>query len=476
MTDVPRSTLDLDLEDVAARASTYLRSIRERRVAPTEQAVARLEQIRTAFPHKAATAAEIIQILDEFGSAATVANAGGRFFGFVNGGVLRPALAAAWMVSAWDQNAALAVMSPSAAFFEELAINWVIEVLGLPAGAGGSVVTGATSANFVCLCAARHELLKKAGWNAEEEGLFGAPPMTVVVGDEVHTSMLKALSLSGLGRKRVRRVATDQQGRMRWDQLPELDENTLLCVQAGNVNTGSFDPALEICRRAQDAGAWVHVDGAFGMWAAVSPKYRDLTRGFEMADSWSIDGHKWPNAGYDCGIAIVRRTDALRAAMTFSAAYIPTSLQRDAAHYGPEMSRRARGVELWAALRGLGRDGLAELVERTCAHARRFAEGLSAAGFEILNEIVINQVLVSFGSAEVTRRVISEVQREGTCWCGGTEWQGRTAMRISVSSWVTSDEDVEVSLKAICGIALACKLVDARWCDVYWWFVVLFAD
>jgi glutamate/tyrosine decarboxylase-like PLP-dependent enzyme len=264
---------------------------------------------------------------------------------------------------------------------------------------------------------------------------------------------LKALALAGFGRNRVERVPSDEQGRMRADALPELDSHTLLCLQAGNVNTGSFDPAEEVCRQAREAGAWVHVDGAFGLWAAASPRYAHLTRGFALADSWSTDGHKWPNAGYDCGIALVRSEPALRAAMTFSAAYIPSSETRDAANYGPEMSRRARGVELWAALRGLGRTGLAELVERTCGHARMFAAGLRAAGFSVLNEVVINQVLVSFGSDERTRRVISEVQREGTCWCGGTEWHGQSAMRISVSCWATSKRDVERSLEAIVRIA-----------------------
>jgi glutamate/tyrosine decarboxylase-like PLP-dependent enzyme len=441
------------LNDAAARAAAYLDRLADRRVAPLEADVARLRELKAAFPDEGASGADILRILDDYGSAATVASAGGRYFGFVNGATLPPALAASWMVSVWDQNAALTVMSPAASFFEEQALAWVIEALRLPRVSAGSVVTGATTANFVCLCAARHELLKRTGWNAEADGLFGAPPVRVVVGDEVHTSMLKALALAGFGRNRVERVATDGQGRMRCDSLPRLDSNTLLCIQAGNVNTGSFDPTEELCERAREAGAWVHVDGAFGLWAAASPRYAHLTRGFERADSWSTDGHKWPNVGYDCGLAIVREEAALRAAMTFSAAYIPASGQRDASHYGPEMSRRARGVELWGALRGLGKNGLADLIERTCRHAQSFAAGLRAAGFTVLNDVVINQVLVSFGSAERTRRVITEVQKDGTCWCGGTEWQGKTAMRISVSSWATSERDVERSLEAIVRIA-----------------------
>jgi glutamate/tyrosine decarboxylase-like PLP-dependent enzyme len=262
-------------------------------------------------------------------------------------------------------------------------------------------------------------------------------------------SLLKALALLGLGRERVHRIAVDGQGRMRAEALPPLDSRTIVCIQAGNVNTGAFDPARDICCQAHRAGAWVHVDGAFGLWAAASPPFRHLTDGFQEADSWATDGHKWPNVGYDCGLAYVRDARHLRAAMSASSAYFAPGDLREPSQFTPEMSRRARGVELWAALRSLGRSGLASLVERTCRHAERFATGLRARGYEILNDVVINQVLVSFGEPAVTRAVIERIQADGICWCGGTEWQGRTAMRISVSSWATSDEDVEVSLAAI---------------------------
>jgi glutamate/tyrosine decarboxylase-like PLP-dependent enzyme len=304
-------------------------------------------------------------------------------------------------------------------------------------------------ANFAGLAAARHALLARVGWDVERAGLFGAPPLRVIVGDEAHVSLLKALGLLGLGRERVHRVAVDDQGRIRPDRLPPLDDRTIVCIQAGNVNSGAFDPARQICERARAAGAWVHVDGAFGLWARVSPRYRDLTDGFELADSWSADAHKWPNSGYDCGIAIVRNAADLQSAMAATSAYFTPGAKREPSQFTPEMSRRARGVELWATLRSLGRAGLAELVERTCAHARRFADALAAAGYEILNDVVINQVLVSFGSADITRDVIARVQQDGTCWCGGTEWQGRTAMRISVSSWATTDADVDLSVAAI---------------------------
>ncbi|OFW22259.1 MAG: pyridoxal-dependent decarboxylase [Acidobacteria bacterium RIFCSPLOWO2_02_FULL_65_29] len=310
-------------------------------------------------------------------------------------------------------------------------------------------VTGATMANFAGLAAARHAILARAGWDVEDDGLFGAPPLTVVVGDEVHVAALKALGLLGLGRRRVHRVPVDAQGRMRADALPPLDNRTIVCVQAGNVNSGAFDPSVEICARAREAGAWVHVDGAFGLWAAGSPRYRHLTDGFGAADSWATDGHKWPNVGYDCGIVLVRDPVALRSAMALSSAYFTPGQQREPSQFTPEMSRRARGVELWATLRSLGRSGLTDLIDRTCAHAQRFANGLRSRGFEILNEVVINQVLVSFGSPARTKAVIDRVQQDGTCWCGGTEWQGRTAMRISVSSWATTVEDVDASLAAI---------------------------
>jgi len=445
---------DLELLGSAARrAMAYLQSVGTRRVAPDAAAVRELDQLTGKFPDEAADPWNLMEILDRIGSPATVATAGGRYFGFVIGGALPSAVAATWLASAWDQNASLRVMSPVSAALEDAALRWVGELLRLPAECEGALVTGATMANFTGLAAARHHLLERAGWDVENAGLCGAPPLTVVVGDEVHVALIKALGMLGLGRQRVVRVPVDGQGRMRPGELPPLDRQTLVCIQAGNVNTGAFDPARDICRRARDAGAWVHVDGAFGLWAAASPNYGHLTDGFELADSWATDAHKWPNVGYDCGIALTRHASALRAAMAVGAAYLAPGDQREPSHYTPEMSRRARGIELWAALRSLGRSGIAELIERTCGYAQRFAEGLREAGYEILNDVAINQVLVSFGSADVTRPVIERLQREGTCWCGGTEWQGRVAMRISVSSWATTAEDVDASLAAIQRVA-----------------------
>jgi glutamate/tyrosine decarboxylase-like PLP-dependent enzyme len=441
------------LIETADRATRYLSSLPDRSVVPTSTALAALDQFGGPLPDAPTDPAQILALLDNIGSPATVATTGPRYFGFVIGGTLPAALAANWLAGTWDQNGAMQTMSPVAAKLEEIVLRWTIDLIDLPLGAGAGFVTGTTMANFTALAAARTTLLARSGWNVEEDGLFGAPPINVVVGDEVHVSLLKALSLLGLGRSRVTRVPVDHQGRMRPDALPPLDEHTLLCIQAGNVNTGAFDPAKEICARARAANSWVHVDGAFGLWTALSPHYAPLLAGFNAADSWAIDCHKWLNVPYDSGLAVVRDPRHLQAAMAISAAYLAPSNNREPWHYVPESSRRARAIEQWAAMRSLGRSGLRELIERNCRQARIFAQMLGDAGFTILNEVVLNQVLVSFGTAKQTREVISAIQNDGTCWCGGTEWQGNTAMRISVSSWATTDEDVQRSADAMIRIA-----------------------
>ena len=437
------------LKIAAELAERYLKSVAERRVSPSHEAVTALRGFHESMPEASSNARDVIALLDELGSPATVASTGGRYFGFVIGGTLPAALAASWLASAWDQNMALRVMSPVGAELEDVALGWVQELLELPDGCDGGLVTCATAANFTALTAARSALLKRNGWNVEDDGVNGAPEIEMVVGEEVHASVQKALSLGGFGRKRVKIVEADGQGRMRAEKLPKLSSRTIVCIQAGNVNTGAFDPAEEICARAKDAGAWVHVDGAFGLWAGISPKYAELTRGFSSADSWATDAHKWLNVGYDSGIVMVSDGTALRRAMTISAAYLESGAMREPMNHVPEASRRARGIELWAALKSLGRKGLGELIERTCDLAKLFSTKLHEAGFEILNDVVINQVLVSFGDAEKTREVVQRVQEEGTCWCGGTVWKGRTAMRISVSSWATTEEDVEKSVAAM---------------------------
>ncbi|HMI50843.1 MAG TPA: aminotransferase class V-fold PLP-dependent enzyme [Candidatus Saccharimonadales bacterium] len=444
--------------DLAARkACQYLATVGQRSVAPSEAALAGLAAFHEPFPNASADPLEVISKLDQIGSPATVATTGGRYFGFVIGGTLPASLAANWLAATWDQNVTLRVMSPVAAELEEVVLRWVAEAIGLPPECPGGLVTCATMANFTALAAARGALLSRAGWNVEDDGMFGAPPIEVVVGEEVHASILKALSMAGFGKKRVTVVPADGQGRMRADRLPRLSSSTLVCIQAGNVNTGAFDPAEEICARAHEQGAWVHVDGAFGLWAGVSAKYRDLMRGVAMADSWGTDAHKWPNVNYDCGVVFVRDGHALRTAMGMSAAYLEPGSRREPTHHAPESSRRGRAIELWAALKSLGRSGLCDLVERTCGFAQMFASGLREAGFSVLNDVVLNQVLVSFGTAETTREAIRRIQQDGTCWCGGTVWQGKTAMRISVSSWATTEADVRASLDAMVRIARECN-------------------
>ncbi len=437
------------LPTAAERAAAYLASLSDRSVFPATDAIARLNELAGPLPAGPSDPAETLRCLDTIAGPATVASAGGRYFGFVTGGTLPAALAASILAAAWDQNAAFYVMSPAGAALEQIALDWLADLLGLPADCAGALVTGATMANFTALAAARRALLLKRAWDVERDGLFGAPPITVVVGAEVHVSVLKALGLLGLGRERVVRVPIDAQGRMRVDALPPLDETTILCLQAGNVNTGASDPAHELCAKAHAAGAWVHVDGAFGLWAAASPAYAYLADGFGAADSWATDAHKYLNVPYDSGVVFCRHPEHLRGAMMMGAAYLQATDQREGAHYSPELSRRARGSEIWAALHSLGRSGVAELIERTCRHAQRFAAGLQAAGYTVLNDVVLNQVLVSFGDDARTREVVAAVQAEGTLWAGSTVWQGRTAMRISVSSWATTEEDVERSLTAL---------------------------
>ena len=437
------------LDDASGRARRYLAALDSRAVAPSPEALAALARFDGPLPERASSPDRVLAELDELGSPATVASAGRRYFGFVTGGSLPVTVAASWLASAWDQNAGLVACSPIGAKLEQVALDWLKDLFHLPRDSGGGFVTSATAANFSALAAARHALLARAGWDVEAQGLFGAPPITVVVGEEVHASVQKALSMVGLGRERVARVPCDAQGRMLREKMPPITERTIVCVQAGNVNTGAFDPVAEICEHVRSRGAWVHVDGAFGLWAAAAPAHAHLARGIENADSWATDAHKWLNVPYDSGLVLTRHADSLRAALSVGAAYLAQGEARIPYQYTPDFSRRARGVEVWAALRQLGRAGLEDLIERTCRLAEAFAAGLSRKGFAVLNDVVLNQVLVSFGSPERTREVIARVQSEGTCWCGGTIWQGHTAMRISVSSWATTAADVDRSLAAI---------------------------
>lgn len=443
------------LADACTRAARYLHDIKMRRVFPLEKEIAALARLQGPMPMHPEEPRRILALLDEVGSPATVASNGRRYFGFVNGAALPVCIAAQSLAAAWNQNASLRIMSPAAVVLEDVALAWLVELFGLPPDCGAALVTGATSANLTGLAAARHTLLARTGWDVENDGLFRAPELSVVVGEEAHVTVRKALALLGLGRSRVTVVSADAQGRMRADKLPRLDERTIVCVQAGNVNTGACDPIREICTMAARTGAWVHVDGAFGLWARVLPERAALVDGLELADSCATDAHKWLNVPYDCGIAFVRDAAALRASMAAPAAYLVTGGEREPMHHTPDSSRRARGVEVWAALRFLGRAGLRDLIRRGCDLAQEFAIALRAAGYSVLNEVVLNQVLASFGDAAITEEVIRRVQREGTCWCGPTVWQGQTAMRISVSSWMTTSEDVERSVRAMVAAARA---------------------
>lgn len=442
---------DALLADAQDRARRYLATLAERPVAPATEGLAGLDTIDVDLPLYGRDAAAVLAELDEVASAATVATAGPRFFGFVNGGALPVGVAAAWLTAAWDQNGALSAMAPGAARFDAVALRWIAEVLGLPAGVGGAFVTGATMANATALAAARDAVLAAAGWDAAADGLVGAPPIQVVVGAEAHATIAKAAGIVGLGRRGFTVLPADDQGRIVASSLPELTAPAIVCLQAGNVNSGASDPFGPLIRWAHDAGAWVHVDGAFGLWAAAAPATAPQVAGVEGADSWATDGHKWLNLTYDSGICLVRDPAHLAAAVQTDAPYLVTGGGREPMHLTPQSSSRARCFEAWAVLAHLGRQGIADLVDRTCAHARRFASGLADAGFEILNEVVLNQVVVALPDAEPAAldELVAAVQRDGTCWVGPTTWRGRRALRISVSCWATTTDDVDRSIDAI---------------------------
>jgi glutamate/tyrosine decarboxylase-like PLP-dependent enzyme len=457
----PQQTASNPYEEVlgaaAAHAQRYLQTIRERHAGVTVEALQRLTALGGPLPAQGQDPVSVLKLLDEAGSPATVASMGGRFFGGVIGGAFPVSVAAHWLADAWDQNACLFDISPVAAYLEDVVLAWVLDLLGLPANCGGAFVTGTQMADLTALAAARSAVLRKLDWDVERDGLFGAPPVTVIVGEEVHATMLKALALLGFGKGRVQIVPADSQGRMRPSLIPRASGPAIVCVQLGNVNTGACDPVNDICDIAHGFGAWVHVDGAFGLWAAACPQRGHLLVGVDRADSWATDAHKWLNVPHDSGIAIVRDAEDLRRSMSISASYYPPDniAKRQPMQLGPESSRRARAIEIWAALRSLGKRGVEELIDRTCGHAQKFAAALGAAGYEVLNDVVLNQVLVSFGDNEKTGRIIDAIQAEGTCWCGGTVWRGRRAMRISVSSWATTDGDVARSSEAILRIAAA---------------------
>ena len=452
------------LQRAAELALDYTDAVDNRAVAPTPGAIKALTRFDEDLPQQGLDAAATLELLADVGGPATMASTGRQYYGFVNGATHPVALGAAFLVNAWDQNAALPVMSPISAAVGDVTRRWLVELLGLPEGTEVAFVTGATVANASCLAAARDALLTDVGWDVQRDGLFGAPPINVVIGAQAHSTLRKSLGLTGLGRERVIQVPADDQGRMRADSLPDLDPTDgpiLVCAQAGEVNTGAFDPFTPLADWAADRNAWLHVDGAFGLWALADPSRADLVEGLVRADSLATDGHKWLNVTYDCGIAFVQRPGALRRTFSAVAGYLPPDTGFELMHHTPQSSQRARQIEVWAVLRTLGRDGIAAMVQRASESAALIAERLrSVEGFEILNDVVLNQVLVRYQDGATTEALIERIQQDGRIWCGPTQWQGSTALRISVSSWKTVADTAEQAAEVIIECAVSLSAID----------------
>ncbi len=436
------------LADAAARAVRYRRTLDDRPVMP---GVAELEAVRgfvERLPDEGASPGEVIEMLDELGSPGTVASTGGRYFGFVTGSSYPVATAASWLATTWDQNSALGVMSPVASVLDSVAGAWLADVFGIGA-VHHSFVSGTSVANAVCLAAGRDRLLSDAGWDAVENGLFGAPPLRIVVSDAAHASVTKALGFVGLGRSRVTAVASDDQGRLDPAHLPEADEPTLVILQAGNVNSGSFDPFDAVADHFDGTPHWIHVDGAFGLWAATNPGTAHLTAGMDRAHSWATDMHKWLNVPYDSASVFVRDGEDLARTFMVGASYLGAATRLEPMHRGPQMSQRARAIETWAVLKTLGRSGLADLIDRSCGHARAIASGLSDAGLTICNDVVLNQVLVADDTDARTEALVARIGAGDSVWAGGSVWRGRPVMRVSVSSYATAESDVTTFIDAV---------------------------
>lgn len=444
--DTMRTDLEL-LRAAADRAIEFAAGIDDRDTTPTPEAVAALSRFDEALPNRGFDAAETIQLLAELGGPAAMGSTGAHFYGFVTGATYPAALAASFLTNAWDQNAGLRVTSPIATQLHNVTRRWLVDLLGLADDAEVVYVTGATVANASCIAAARDALLIDAGWDVQRDGLFGAPPIQVVIGEQAHSTLRKSLGLTGLGRERVIEVPSDDQGRLRADLLPDLDSSDgpiLVCGQAGEVNTGAFDPFDELADWVAQRDGWLHVDGAFGLWALADNTREHLVSGLRRADSLATDGHKWLNVTHDCGIAFVQRKGALRRTFSATAAYLPPGNDFEAMHHTPQSSQRARQIEVWAVLRTLGRSGIAAMVRQASDCAALIADRLRAVeGFEVLNDVALNQVLVRYRSPESTAALATEIQRDGRMWCGSTQWHGAPAMRISVSSWKTTIADAE---------------------------------
>ena len=450
------------LRAAAEHAEVFLATLDERPVAARADAAAIRSVLGGPLPEQGEDPVAVVNALAAGAEPGLVATAGPRHFGFVIGGALPAALAADWLVSAWDQCAAFHSLSPAAAAIEEIASAWTLDLLALPDTASVGFVTGGQGANTTCLAAARHAVLSRVGWNVERDGLIGAPGVRILCGEQAHATIYTALRLLGLGTDTAIRIPADDQGRMDPDTLAKTlaanDGPTIVCTQAGNVATGTFDAFGPIADACAEHGAWLHVDGAFGLWAAAAPATRHLTAGVERADSWAVDAHKWLNVPYDGAMAIVADPDAHLAAMSLAGPYLVADAgQRDNTNYVPESSRRARAVPIYAAIRSLGRAGVAEMIERNCAQARRMAKQLNdIPGAEVLNDVVLNQVLVRLpGGDDANRAAVAAIQRDGTCWLGGTTWNGEYVLRVSISNWATTDEDVDRSAAAIAAAVTA---------------------
>jgi glutamate/tyrosine decarboxylase-like PLP-dependent enzyme len=436
-------------EKANSYAMEYLAKAFDRNVYPTEEALKSLVKFEETMPYKSGQAKDILDLLNQYGTPATVTHIGGRYFGFVNGGVVPAGLAAKNLSIFWDQNTAMQVLSPISSKLETVVQNWLNELFGLPKETISGFVSGTSMANFCGLAAARYRILQNQGWDIAEKGLFDAPRIRVVAGSHAHSTILKAISLIGLGKGNVEWVDVDDQGRIKPELIPELDERTILILQAGNVNSGAYDNFEIICEAARAKGAWIHIDGAFGLWAAATDKFKYLTKGIELANSWAVDGHKTLNTPYDSGIILCRDSEALVASLHMTGGYIIIGEERDGMYFTPEMSRRARVIELWATLKYLGRDGINQMVNELHQRANQFGKLLDeSAGFQVLNDIVFNQVLVCCETDDITDRTIAKIQEMRECWVGGSTWHGKKVIRISVCSWATTEEDINRSVSS----------------------------
>jgi glutamate/tyrosine decarboxylase-like PLP-dependent enzyme len=427
-------------------AFEYIDNISKQRVFPSEKNLKRLAVFDEPLPQASSDPALLLDLLSSVGSANTVAQTGGRYFGFVNGNALPVTLATKWLSDIWDQNAALYVMSPIASKLESVCQRWLNQLFGLPEQTAVGFVSGTSIATLSGLAAARFRQLQNLGWDVNQQGLFGAPKIRLVLGKQTHGTVAKSISLLGFGQASIEWVDCDNQGRMIVEKLPELDQSCILVLQAGNVNSGAFDDFTKLCQLANKAQTWVHIDGAFGLWAKASNVFDGQTKGMQLADSWSVDAHKTLNTPYDCGIVLCKDTQALTNALHQQGSYIQLSEQRDGLLYTPEMSKRARAIELWSAMKYLGRNGIAELVEQLHNRAVFFARLLTDSGFTIVNEVVFNQVIISCETEQLTQRTLSLVQQSGICWCGGSTWNKKSVIRISLCSWATTEQDVRRSV------------------------------